>query len=126
MTYHACVWIDHRHAKIFRIGATAAETEVISEHGPEHNVHRKADHVGLGTVEMDHDMMREVAEGLSGVEAILITGPGVAKATFKKYLDEHHPKVAEKVWGVHNSDHPTDAQIIAEARSWFRGQDRMH
>ena len=25
MTFHACVWIDQRHAKIFRVGATGAD-----------------------------------------------------------------------------------------------------
>ena len=126
MSFHACVWIDQRHAKIFRIGQMTADMQSIGDDRSEQHLHRKANHVGLGTVEMDHDMMREIAEGLGGAEAILIMGPGKGKTTFKGYLDEHFPELAHRVWDVRTSDHPTDAQIVAEARSWFRTQDRMH
>ena len=126
MTFHACVWIDQRHAKIFRVGAMGADMQSVTDDRPEHHIHRKADHVGLGTVEMDHALMREVADSLRPAEAILIMGPGKAKTVFKAYLDENYPDVAHRVWDVRTSDHPTDAQIVAEARSWFRTQDRMH
>lgn len=126
MSFHACVWIDQRHAKIFRIGAMTADMQSVSDDRPERHLHRKANHVGLGTVEMDHELMRELAENLRNVEAILIMGPGKAKTVFKGYLDEHFPDIAHRVWDVRTSDHPSDAQIVAEARSWFRAQDRMH
>jgi stalled ribosome rescue protein Dom34 len=126
MSFHACVWIDQRHAKIFRIGAMTADMQSVSADRPEHHLHRKANHVGLGTVEMDHDLMRGIAENLRSAEAILIMGPGKAKTVFKGYLDEHFPEVAHRVWDVRTTDHPSDAQIVAEARSWFRTQDRMH
>ncbi|WP_423067755.1 translational machinery protein [Devosia sp. CN2-171] len=126
MSFHACVWIDQRHAKIFRIGAMTADMQSVSDDRPEHHLHRKANHVGLGTVEMDHDLMRGIAENLRSAEAILIMGPGKAKTVFKGYLDEHFPEVAHRVWDVRTTDHPSDAQIVAEARSWFRTQDRMH
>ena len=46
--YHACVWIDHREAKIFSIEAKSAEEIVLHDsHAPKH-IHRKADQVGLG------------------------------------------------------------------------------
>ena len=126
MSFHACVWLDQRHAKIFHIGAMTADMQSLTDDRPEHHLHRKADHVGEGTIEMDHELMREIAENLAGAEAILIMGPGKAKTTFKSYLDEHFPELAHRVWDVRASDHPTDAQIVAEARLWFRTQDRMH
>ena len=122
MSFHACVWLDQRHAKIFHIGAMTADMQSLTDDRPEHHLHRKADHVGEGTIEMDHELMREIAENLAGAEAILIK----AKTTFKSYLDEHFPELAHRVWDVRASDHPTDAQIVAEARLWFRAQDRMH
>lgn len=126
MSFHACVWIDQRHAKIFRIGQMTADMQSISDDRSEQHLHRKANHLGQGTVEMEPALMREIAEGLGGAEAILIMGPGKAKTTFKGYLDEHFPELAHRVWDVRASDHPTDAQIVAEARAWFRTQDRMH
>lgn len=126
MSFHACVWIDQRHAKIFRLGAMTVDMQFVSDDRPERHLHRRANHVGQGTVEMDHQLMREIAEGLHSAEAILIMGPGKAKMAFKGYLDENFPAVAQRVWEVRTSDHPTDAQIVAEARSWFRAQDRMH
>jgi hypothetical protein len=126
MSFHACVWIDHRQAKIFQIGAMTADLQSVTADGPARHLHRKANHVGLGTVEMDPDLMHEVAENLGVADAILIMGPGKAKTVFKGYLDEHFPEIAHRVWDVRPSDHPTDAQIVAEARSWFRAQDRMH
>jgi len=126
MTFHACVWIDQRHAKIFRIGAMTADMQSVSDERPEQHIHRKANHVGLGTLEMDRELMREVAEALGSAEAILIIGPGKAKTVFKAYLDEHFPDVAHRVWDVRTSDHPTDTQIVAEARAWFHALDRMH
>lgn len=75
---------------------------------------------------MDDGLMREVANALAASEAILFMGPGKAKTVFKGYLDEHFPDIAHRGWDVRSSDHPTDAQIVAVARSWFRTQDRMH
>jgi stalled ribosome rescue protein Dom34 len=126
VSFHACVWIDQRQAKIFRIGAMTAQLQTVEDERPAHHLHRKADHVDLGTVEMDDGLMHEVANALVASEAILIMGPGKAKTVFKRYLDEHFPDVAHRVWDVRPSDHPTDGQIVAAARTWFRTQDRMH
>ncbi len=53
-------------------------------------------------------------------------GPGKARTVFKSYLNEQFPSVASNVWDVQTSDHPTDREIIAAARTWFHAQDRMH
>lgn len=126
MTYHTCVWIDQREAKIFELTTKEVETTRIDDGRPAHHLHRRANHVGLGTIEMDDSMLAEIAEKLRRAEGILIMGPGKAKTVLKTYLDEHHPEIGRHVWDVQPSDHPTDAQVIASARSWFRAQDRMH
>lgn len=126
MTYHACVWIDHREARVFELTATDATTAHVTDDRPSHHIHRKADHVGLGKAEMDPAMLAEVADKLEAAKGILIVGPGNAKTAFKSYLDDHRPEISKNVWDVQPSDHPTDAQLIATARSWFQGQDRMH
>lgn len=124
--YHACVWIDHREARVFSIGMEGAELEVVADHGKTHHIHRKADHVRLGTVPMDPHFLAEVSGVLQGAKAILICGPGKARTELAGYLNDHHPAVAKRVWGIEPMDHPSDGEIVAAARKWFRAADRMH
>jgi len=126
MSYHACVWIDQQEAKIFEIGTDEASVHHAVDPRPHHHLHRKADHVGLGTVQMEPELLKEVAQAIKGAKAILIKGPGKAKTVLKTYLDEHFPEIAAKVWDVQPADHPTDREMVAAARSWFHAQDRMH
>ena len=51
---------------------------------------------------------------------ILIVGPGVAKHHFFTYLAEHQPQLSKKIAGIEMVDHPTDAQIAALTRTFFR------
>lgn len=126
MTFHVCVWIDHDTAKIVQTSAHDATVDTVEDSRPPHHIHRRADHVGLGSVPMDTQMMAEVSEHLADAKAILLAGPGQAKFELRNYLQLHAPAVAAKIWGVEPSDHPTDPQLIAWARSWFKAQDRMH
>lgn len=126
MTYHACVWIDQREAKIFEITSTESTKHQVTDDRPVHHLHRKADHVGLGTVQMDEAMLKAVADALGTAQGILIVGPGKAKTVLKSYLDKHTPELAERVWDVQASDHPTDAGLVATAQAYFRAADRMH
>jgi len=119
MTYHACVWIDQREAKIFELSATDVAASHVSDGKPHHHLHSKDEHA-------HQEMLADVAARLKPAKAILIVGPGQAKTAFKHYLDAHNPDIAKNVWDVQASDHPTDAQVVAAARSWFHAQDRMH
>jgi hypothetical protein len=57
--------------------------------------------------------------------AILLTGPANAKSELNNYIAEHRPDLAERVRGVEALDHPSDAQIVAIARKFFKADDRM-
>jgi stalled ribosome rescue protein Dom34 len=126
MTYHVCVWIDHREAKIFELTAGDVHTTRVEDGRPAHHLHRRANHIGLGTIAVDEPMLDEVAERLRTAKGILIVGPGKAKSVLRSYLEDHHPEISRNVWDVQASDHPTDAQLVATARAWFRAQGRMH
>lgn len=126
MTFHACVWIDQREAKIFGITSSGSTKQQVTDDRPVHHLHRKADHVGLGTVQMDETMLRQVADALATAKGILIVGPGKAKTVLRSYLDRHAPELAKRVWDVQASDHPTDAGLVATARAYFHAADRMH
>jgi hypothetical protein len=124
--YHACVWIDQAQAKVFEIGAHETSQQAMHDHRPRHHLHRKADHVGLGTVTMDPKLLEEVADALAGAKAILILGPGKARNVLAGFLREHHPRLSNNIWGIEASDHPTDGEIVAHARAFFASADRMH
>ncbi len=66
-----------------------------------------------------------MAHTLDGVDALLIVGPASAKLEFFKYLHEHDRRLEGKVVGVESADHPTDGEIVARAKSYFKASDRM-
>ena len=124
--YHGCVWIDHREAKVFAVGQAEIESETIRDRDAAKHIHRKADHIGLGKASVDQGFMQEVAEALKPFKAILIAGPGTARNEFAGFLAEQHPAVSRRVWGIEPMDHPSEGQLIAAARKYFRAADRMH
>jgi stalled ribosome rescue protein Dom34 len=124
--HHVCVWIDHYEARIYGIGLETADKMVVEDHGPHHHIHRKADHVHLGTEAIDADFMEEVALALKNAKAILVAGPGRARFELAGYLNDRHPATAKHIWAIRAMDHPTDGQIVAAARDFFHAQDPMH
>lgn len=56
---------------------------------------------------------------------ILVTGPANAKDELVKHIKRHDPTLAKAIVGTETVDHPTDAQLIAFARRYFRAADRM-
>jgi stalled ribosome rescue protein Dom34 len=126
MTYHACVWIDHRQAKVFGISPDEVNKTTVGARHQTHHIHRKADHVGLGKEPMSPDFLAEIAEALQQAKAILIAGPGTARTELAGYLHEHYPALARRVWGVEPMDHPSVSELFAGARRYFHAADRMH
>lgn len=126
MSFHVCVWLDHSNAKLFQITAHDTVVDHVEDSRPPHHIHRSADHLGHGKVHTDPRMMAEIGERLHDAKAILLAGPGQAKLDLRSYLETHSPAVAGRIWGVEPSDHPTDPQIVAWARHWFKAQDGMH
>jgi len=123
--YHVIVWIDHREAKIFHVDATNSDLAVVSARGGHHKQH-KANVTGSGHQGVDTEFFKRVIEALAHTGAILITGPGNAKAEFKNYIAEHRAELAKRISAVEALDHPSDAELIALARKFFKADDRMH
>jgi hypothetical protein len=107
--YHAIVWIDHREAKVFFVDAGAADRAVVDAHGTGHHLQHKANITGSGH------------QG-----AILLTGPGNARLELKNYIAEHRPDLDKRISAVEALDHPSDGQLVALARKFFKADDRMH
>ena len=118
---HVAVWIDHLEAKIFHI---EKETFTESTLEPRRHVRRHS----TTTAEHDHPADAEhfyhaVVRALEGAEEVLIVGPATAKLELFKHIQVHDHALVSKIVGVETVDHPTDKQLAAHARKYFRAVD---
>jgi stalled ribosome rescue protein Dom34 len=123
-TRHAAVWIDHNEARIFFVNPDAVETS--SVRSPHHQVHRHP--VSRDDKTHPTDAKRffdEVARALDGAEEILVIGPSTAKLELMRHFHKNERKLEAKVVGVETVDHPTDGQLVALVRRYFRAIDRL-
>ena len=118
--YHAIIWIDHREAKVFHFNVADVERLVIHPHNPTRHIHHKANTIGSGHASQDHDYLQHVGEAVAGAGAILITGPANAKTELVKHIERHMPALKSKIAGVETLDHPTDGELVAHARRYFK------
>ena len=122
--FHAVVWIDHKEAKIFNFNKDDADKLVIHPDHPTQHIHHKANTIGSGHEAPNVAYLHEVAHALAGSGAILITGPSNAKTELMHHLTTHDPKVAKCVSAVETVDHPSDGQLVALARKYFKVADK--
>jgi hypothetical protein len=133
MTTHVVVWIDHKEARVFHVQPETPghvqpepidETTVLS---PQHLIHRHPK--GRGEPKEHPEdatrFFREVARSLHDADTVLIVGPSSAKLEFQKFLQGHDARLHAIVAGVETVDHPTGREIVAYARRYFKGSDRM-
>jgi len=123
-TRHAAVWMDHNEARIFHVTADAFDT--LAVRSPNRHLHRHP----IGREETTHptDAKRffgEVAHALGEVSEVLVLGPSTAKLEFLRYLHTNARALEAKVVGIETVDHPTDGQLVAYVRRYFRAIDRM-
>ena len=133
MRTHMAVWIDHTEARVFHVQPESpghAQPEPIDEAtvpSPQHLFHRHPK--GRGDAKEHPDdanrFFHEVAQSLGGADTVLVLGPSSAKQEFLKYVQAHDRRLQEKIAGVETVDHPTDREIVAFARKYFKGSDRM-
>jgi stalled ribosome rescue protein Dom34 len=119
------VWIDHREARVFHFNPTEADRLVLHPDNPSRHVHHKANSIGSGHASADHDFLHAVAESIADAGAVLIAGPGNAKADLVKHIEQHDPKLKKIIAGIERVDHPSDAQLVAHARKYLKVTDRM-
>ena len=122
---HAIVWMDSKHARIFRFNAADIERERIEAHNPYRQVHHKAGVIGSGHMAVDGHFFDEIIEGLQGATEWLLTGPAAAKLEFVKHVEGHRPQLRQSLVGIEAMDHPTDGELMDHARRAFKAIDRM-
>jgi stalled ribosome rescue protein Dom34 len=124
--YHALVWIDHQQARIFHFDASGSDLERVRSTHPHQHLHHRANSSDSGHAAPDTPFYWHVADALQPAGAILITGPASAKTELASYIQHNRPELARRISGIETVDHPTDGQLLALARSFFKKDDRMH
>ena len=122
---HAVIWIDHREARVFHFSPTDVEKLVLHPDHPTRHIHHKANSIGSGHAAEDHNYLHAVVEAIADAGAVLITGPANAKTELVKHIHEHDPLRMKAIAGVETVDHPSDGQLVAYARKYFKVEDRM-
>jgi stalled ribosome rescue protein Dom34 len=122
---HAIVWMDSREAHVFRFSADDVEKQRIQSHNPFRKIHHKAGVIGAGHEHLDHGYFKDIADALNGVQEWLLTGPGTAKNELARHVEAHLPDLKRTLCGLQTSDHPTDGELVDQARRAFKSIDRM-
>lgn len=123
MSRHAAVWLDHSEAHLYEITPDDYRRSTVKAHGDARQ-HRKAGSVGDGRAHSD-TFFHAVAQGLTDAHEIYVCGPGSAKTEFQKHVEKHDRQVAQRIVKVETVDHPSDGQIAAQARRFFKAFERI-
>jgi stalled ribosome rescue protein Dom34 len=114
ITFHAVVWMDHQEAHVLMFDR---------EHVEAQRVKSRTHHKHPGNPTDTSAFYANIAEALQGTHEVLVTGPGLARNEFRDWCKQHHEDVT--VVDSVASDHPTDAQVVAMARQYFKKFDNM-
>ena len=80
---------------------------------------------GAGTHRRITLFLQAVAQSIADAGAVLVTGPANAKTELVKHISQHDPRLMKIIVGVETVDHPSDGQLVAYARRYFKAEDRM-
>jgi stalled ribosome rescue protein Dom34 len=117
--YRTAVWIDHREAHVFRVEADSFAESIVC--APEDSPRGPRPVADLRVpVENEQRFFAEVARKARGSDTVLILGPSNAKLQFRDYVKAHASTLSFGVAGVETVAHPTDDQIVAFVREYFR------
>jgi len=115
-TFHAVVWLDHQEAHVLMFDREHVETQRIKSRTHHKHQGKSTDSVAL---------FADIAKALHGTHEVLVTGPGKARDEFRDWAQRHDAAMAHTIVDSVASDHPTDAQVVAMARQYFKKFDQM-
>ena len=116
ITFHAVVWLDHQEAHIAFFDRDHATTQ---------RIHSKSQHKHQGKSTDMSAYFADIAKAVKDCHEVLLTGPGLTRQQFKDWYVQHAAALSKIVVGSIASDHPTDAQLVAMARQFFKKFDAM-
>jgi hypothetical protein len=117
--FHAVLWLDHHQAQVLQFDAEHVEAQKVKASSRHTRTH------GSG-VRTEHEFFAHVCDALAGISEVLVTGSNSAMADFRHYVEKHRTAVGKQIVGYEPVDHPTENQLIAEARKYFLKYDRMN
>lgn len=112
------LWIDHHNAQLVQFDEDHSEEQRIHAH-----THYTRQHGS--SVRSEHEFFGQVCDAVPGAAKVLVTGSHQAQSDFRHYVEKHRPTVAPRIIGWETVDHPTPAQLLALARSFFVKYDLM-
>jgi stalled ribosome rescue protein Dom34 len=115
-TFHAVVWMDHQEAHVVMFDR---------EHVEAQRIQSRSHHKHQGKASDTAAFYAEVAQALTGTHEVLVTGPGLARNEFRDWCTRHQKGIAAVVVDSVASDHPSDAQLVALAKQYFKKFDAM-
>jgi len=115
-TFHAVVWMDHSEAHVALFDKAHVET---------HRIRSRSHHKHQGKGTDLSALFTDVAMALAGCKEILLTGPGLARNQFRDWCGQHHAATAAGIVDSVAADHPSDAQLVAMAKQYFKKFDNM-
>ncbi len=115
-TFHAVVWLDSSEAHVLMFDL---------EHMQAQRIKSRSHHKHQGKDNTDPDFFPGIAKALAGTHEVLLVGPGATRTEFGKWCAGHQPLVAAAIVDSVAADHPSDAQVVAMARQYFKRHDNM-
>ena len=115
-TFHAVVWLDHCEAHIVMFDREHVEAQRIKS---------RSHHTHQGKPGEDSVFFADIAKALTGTREVLLTGPGMARNQFRDWCNNYQRKLAAGIVDSVPSDHPSDGQLAALARRYFKKFDNM-
>jgi stalled ribosome rescue protein Dom34 len=115
-TFHAVVWMDHQDAHVVMFDR---------EHIEAKRIHSRSHHKHQGKADDTVAFYADVAQALTGTHEVLVTGPGLARNEFRDWCAAHHKSTAAAIVDSIASDHPSDGQLVALAKHYFKKFDAM-
>ncbi len=123
--YHAVVWLDHREARVFFFDRHDVNEIDIATRSPSHHLHHKKGSIAGKRQPEDQHFYHEIIASLKPAKEWLIMGPGSAKLELVKHVHHHDKALSDHIVGVETADHPTDNQIVAHARAYFKAAEAV-
>ena len=115
-TFHAVVWMDHNEAHVLMFDREHVESQRVKSRSHHKHQGKAGDAVAY---------FGEVAKALGGTREVLLTGPGAARNEFRDWCNSHAKAAAEAVVDSIAADHPSDKQLVALAKQYFKKFDAM-
>ena len=110
---------------MFHFNADEVERDVVHPDRPTRHIHHKANSIGSGHTAEDQAFFHSVVQAVGNAGAVLIGGPANAKHELFKHIQHHAPQLLSRIAAVETLDHPTDGELVAHARHYFRAAHRM-